>query len=51
MKRFGTTLDGRVFQSARAGILQDSGYNEVWDKARKQAITPAQYKSPLGHRP
>ncbi len=27
IKRFGTTLDGRVFQTARGGILQDSGYN------------------------
>jgi hypothetical protein len=31
IKRFGSTLDGRVFQTARGGILQDSGYNEVWD--------------------
>jgi integrase len=51
IKRFGTTLDGRVFQTARGGILQDSSYNEVWDKARKAALTPAQYKSPLGRRP
>jgi len=51
IKRFGTTLDGRVFQTARGGILQDSGYNEVWDQARKEALTPAQYRSPLGRRP
>jgi hypothetical protein len=44
--RFGTTLDGRVFQTARGGILQDSGYNEVWDQARREALTPAQYRSP-----
>ena len=37
---FGTTLDGRVFQTARGGILQDSGYNEVWDQARREALTP-----------
>jgi integrase len=51
IKRFGTTLDGRVFQTARGGILQDSGYNEVWDQARQEALTPAQYRSPLGRRP
>jgi len=51
MKRYGTTPDGRVFQTARGGILQDSGYNEVWDKARQAALTTAQYQSPLGRRP
>jgi hypothetical protein len=51
VKRFGTTLDGQVFQTARGGILQDSGYNEVWDQARREALTPAQYRSPLGRRP
>ena len=43
--------DGRIFQTARGGILQDSGYNEVWDQARQTALTPAQYRSPLGRRP
>ena len=51
IKRYGTTSDGRVFQTARGGILQDSGYNEVWDEARREALTPAQYRSPLGRRP
>jgi integrase len=51
IKRFGTTPDGRIFQTARGGILQDSGYNEVWDQARKEALTPARYRSPLGRRP
>jgi integrase len=48
IKRFGTTLDGRIFQTARGGILQDSGYNEVWTEA---ALTPAQQRSPLARRP
>ena len=51
IKRYGTTPDGRIFQTARGGILQDSGYNEVWTQARQNALTPAQYKSPLGRRP
>ncbi len=37
IKRYGTTPDGRIFQTARGGILRDSGYNEVWGEARKQA--------------
>jgi integrase len=51
IKRYGTTPDGRIFQTARGGILQDSAYNEVWAEARKKALTPAQYRSPLGRRP
>jgi integrase len=51
IKKYGTTEDGRIFQTARGGILQDSGYNEVWDHARKAALTTARYRSPLGRRP
>jgi integrase len=51
IKRYGTTTDGRIFQTARGGILQDSAYGEVWTEARKEALTPAQYRSPLGRRP
>ena len=39
IKRYGTTPDGRIFQTARGGILQDSGYNEVWTEARKTIRT------------
>jgi integrase len=51
IKRYGTTPDGRIFQTTRGGILQDSGYNEIWTQARQKALTPAQYRSPLGRRP
>ena len=51
IKRYGTTPDGRIFQTARGGILQDSAYGAVWAEARKQALTPAQNRSPLGRRP
>jgi integrase len=46
------TLAGRAERArvARA-FVQDSGYNEVWAEARRQALTPAQYRSPLGRRP
>jgi integrase len=47
IKRYGTTTDGRIFQTARGGILQDSAYGAVWTEARKQALTPAQCRSPL----
>jgi integrase len=51
LRRYGTTADGRVFQTTRGGILQDSAYGAVWAEARKVALTPAQYRSPLGRRP
>jgi integrase len=51
IKRYGTTPDGRIFQTARGGILQDSAYAAVWAQARTKALTPAQVRSPLGRRP
>jgi integrase len=51
IKRYGTTTDGRIFQTARGGILQDSAYGAVRTEARKEALTPAQNRSPLGRRP
>ena len=51
IRRYGTTPDGRIFQTGRGGIIQDSAYSAVWADARKQALTPAQYRSPLGRRP
>jgi hypothetical protein len=32
------------------GFALSSGYNEVWDQARGEALTPAQYWSPSGCR-
>jgi integrase len=51
VSRYGTAPDGRTFQTARGGIIQDSAYSAVWDQARKRALTEAQYRSPLGRRP
>jgi len=51
IKRYGTTPDGRLFQTARGGLIQDSAYSAVWAEARKDALTGAQYRSPLGRRP
>ncbi len=41
IKRYGTNPGGRVFQTARGGIIQDSAYSAVWAEARKTALTKA----------
>jgi hypothetical protein len=46
IRSFGTTPTGDLLDR-RGGILQDSGYSEVWTEARKTALTPAQQRSPL----
>jgi integrase len=51
IRRHGTTPDGRIFQTTRGGIIQDSAYSAVWADARKTALTEAQCRSPLGRRP
>ena len=51
IRRYGTTPDGRIFHTARSGIIQGSASRVVWAAARKQALTEAQYRSPLGRCP
>jgi len=51
IKRYGTAPGGRVFATARGGPLNDTGYGEVWDRARRAALTPAQQATPLARRP
>jgi len=51
LKRFGTATDGRVFSTARGGPLNDTGYGEVWERARRAALSPAQQASSLARRP
>lgn len=48
---YGTTNDGRLFQTSRGGLIQDTGYGEVWAEARSRALTPLQCASPLAKRP
>lgn len=43
--------DGRLFRTMRGGLIQDTGYGEVWAEARRRALTPAQHASALGKRP
>jgi len=49
--RYGTTVDGRLFRTKRGGPLNDTGYGEVWQRARPAALTPAQQASALARRP
>ena len=36
IKNYGTTPDGRVFQTTRGGIIQDSAYSAVWAQAARR---------------
>ncbi|WP_030234049.1 tyrosine-type recombinase/integrase [Streptomyces sp. NRRL S-455] len=48
---YGTAPDGRVFQTMRGGLIQDTGYGEVWAEARTRALTAAEFDSVLAKRP
>jgi integrase len=49
--RYGTGPGGHLFRTARGGPLNDTGWGEVWQRARPVALTPAQQASPLARRP
>ncbi|WP_369377094.1 tyrosine-type recombinase/integrase [Streptomyces sp. cg36] len=51
IKEHGTARDGRVFQTLRGGIVQESGYGEVWSRARKHSLSPTDQASLLAKRP
>ncbi|ASQ96243.1 tyrosine-type recombinase/integrase [Streptomyces sp. 11-1-2] len=51
LETYGAAPDGRLFRTARGGLVQESGYGEVWARARKAALGPEQQASPLGARP
>ncbi|MFF3685731.1 hypothetical protein [Streptomyces sp. NPDC002187] len=51
LETHGTATDGRLFQTARGGLVQESGYGEVWARARRHALTNEQRASPLAARP
>jgi integrase len=48
---YGVAPDGRLFRTQRGGLIQDTGYGEVWAEARTRALTPAQCASLLAKRP
>ena len=47
----GVEGEHRLFQSGRAGPLQETAYAKVWRTARQVALTPAEAASPLVRRP
>jgi integrase len=48
---YGTAPDGRLFQTMRGGLIQDTGYGEVWAEARTRALTSTEFKASLAKRP
>ncbi|MEU6492967.1 tyrosine-type recombinase/integrase [Streptomyces sp. NPDC046984] len=51
IQRHGTAPDGRLFRTSRGGVIQDTGYGEVWERAREAALTDGEERSPLARRP
>lgn len=47
----GTAPDGRLFRTNRNGLLQETGYGEVWASARKGVPSEAKTASLLARRP
>ncbi|RLL68383.1 tyrosine-type recombinase/integrase [Streptomyces sp. Z26] len=51
LKQHGTAGDGRLFRTNRGGLLQETGYGEVWARARQEVLTEQQHLSMLARRP
>ena len=47
LEHFHTAPDGRLFVGPRGGSIGDGTYTSVWHKARKLALSLAEYRSPL----
>ncbi|MEU6959960.1 tyrosine-type recombinase/integrase [Streptomyces chrestomyceticus] len=45
--RYGTASDGRLFQAARGGRVRSTEYTEVWQEARRLALTPEEVAAGL----
>jgi integrase len=48
---YGCAPDGRLFRSERGKPVASTAYTEVWQEARRLALTPEQVASPLAGRP
>ncbi|MFI5644826.1 tyrosine-type recombinase/integrase [Kitasatospora sp. NPDC051705] len=48
---FGAAPDGRLFRTSRGGMVQESGYGVVWQRARAEVLSPAECATKLGKRP
>jgi integrase len=51
LEEFGTASDGRLFTGVRGPELPTITYRRAWIKARRAALTPEEYASPLARRP
>ena len=51
LEQFGTAPDGHLFTGIRGGELPTITYRRAWIAARRAALTPAEYASPLARRP
>ncbi len=51
LAKFGATDDGRLFRGARGGPVSGARYGDVWRKARRLALSPADVASPLAATP
>ncbi|OEV04014.1 integrase [Streptomyces nanshensis] len=48
---YGAAPDGRLFRTARGNLVQESGYGEVWARARDKALSSADAASLMAKRP
>ncbi|MBB0245280.1 tyrosine-type recombinase/integrase [Streptomyces alkaliphilus] len=48
---YGTAPDGRLFRTNRNGLLQETGYGEVWAAARAAVLSETEAASMLARRP
>ena len=51
LEQFGTAPEGHLFTGIRGGELPTITYRRAWIAARRAALTPAEYASPLARRP
>jgi integrase len=51
LERFGADAEGRLFTGERGGALAGVTYTRMWARARKVALKPEQFDSPLARRP
>lgn len=51
LDKYGTGADGRLFRGAYGARVTTASYRQVWDAARRQALSPAAYASALARRP
>jgi integrase len=51
IETYGSAPDGRLFRTERGGLLQESGYGEVWARARRATLGDQAASSLLARRP